>query len=183
MEPRESKVTFQFLVANDFYCSLDELVVFKTRKGVLFRNWARTLTHQRWNYCPKAPWKTILSASPCFGSVHDVTLCGHKGTRQGAQSKQENAQAWELPWFHMKIHDGQWEGMHKQRWAMRKSPKKLQQALCTVTILGFHQDGCRERHAKKVSTLFLLSSSLIAQCLTQSDLSVFFIFLFNRETN
>lgn len=36
---------------------------------------------------------------------------------------------------------------------------------------------------KGLSTLFLFSSSLLTQCLTQPDFNAVFIFLFNRGTN
>lgn len=126
-----------------FYCSLDELVVFKTRE----RGSIQELSKDPYTSEIKLIVPTPPERPHCLPLLASGLFVMSRSVDTEVPNMQENAQGWELPWFHMKIHDGQWEGMHKQRWALEKSPEELQQALCT-TNLGFHQDGHRERHAK-----------------------------------
>lgn len=172
-----------------FYCSLEEFVVFKTRKMGSFWELSKdTYTSEIKVIVPKPPERPPCLPLLVSGYVHDVTLCGHRGTRQGARSKQEKCERVGAPLISPEVSRPRRFMMDNGRgctgrgepWKnlLKNYNRPRVQLILASTKMGTGRD-----MQKWVSALFLLSPSLITQCLTWSDLSVFFIFLFNGGTN
>lgn len=82
------------------HCSLDELVLFKTREMGSVRELSKDAHTSETKVIVREPPERPHYLPPLVsGSVRDVTFCGHRGTGQGVWSKQENTQEWELPDF------------------------------------------------------------------------------------